>query len=111
VGEVDMDDGTDAEQRRRVRQLEEHSYRQVQRDRHRAAAVQDRTAAGHERAARLHERLADLGWGDVEEHRERAGAHREDAEANRDAAGQLGPGDAAGSADDRPDPPAGPRSG
>jgi len=106
-----MDDGTDAEQRRRVRQLEEHSYRQVQRDRHRAAAVQDRTAAGHERAARLHERLADLGWGDVEEHRERAGAHREDAEANRDAAGQLGPGDAAGSADDRPDPPAGPRSG
>jgi hypothetical protein len=108
---MEMDEGTDAERQRRAQELEEHSYRQLQRERHRAAVVQGRAAAGHERAARLHERLADLGWGDVEEHRERAGAHRDDAEADRDDAERIGPEDTAGSTGDWPDPPVGPRSG
>jgi hypothetical protein len=106
-----MDEGTDAERRRRAEQLEENSYRQMQRERHRAATVQGRAAAGHERAARLHERLADLGWGDVEEHRERAGTHRDDAEADREASEQIGPEDTGESTDGQPDPPVGPRSG
>lgn len=72
-----------AEQRRRAAQLEESSYRQMQRARHMAAEAHDKAAAGHDRSARLHDRLADLGWGDVEQHRERAHEHREDAEAER----------------------------
>src|SRR3954463_5723410 len=98
-----MDEGTDAERRRRVQRLEEQSYRQGHAETPRAAGGPGRAAAGHERAARLHERMADLGWGDVEEHRERAGEHREDAQATRDGGEPAGP----DWADDDP-PPIGP---
>jgi hypothetical protein len=74
---------TNIERRRRMQRLEQRSYRQMQRDRRRATQERDRDATGHERAAQLHDRLADLGWGDVADHRARAGVHREDAEAAR----------------------------
>jgi hypothetical protein len=96
---MDRDD-PDTAARRRAQELEDRSYRHTQRDRHREAALRDRTVAGHERAALLHDRLANLGWGDVDEHRERADAHREDAAADRSAA--------AGDGADEPDGPTGP---
>ena len=73
----------DTKRRRRMQRLEERLYRQMQRDSRRVTEERNRDAAGHERAAQLHDRLADLGWGDVADHRARAGVHRVDAEAAR----------------------------
>ncbi len=72
-------DESDAERR----QLENRSYRNVQREQLRATEARSRIVAGHDRAARLHDRLADLGWGDVKAHRECADTHRVDAESER----------------------------
>ena len=44
-----------------------------------------RSAAAHDTAADCYERLAAGGYGDVEEHRRRAGAHREKSVADRTA--------------------------
>jgi hypothetical protein len=86
---VDDDDGMETvhgstpEQIRRAAQLEERSYRHVQRARHDETEAHDRAAEAHGRAAQLHDRQADLGWGNVDEHREQAHAHREYEEADR----------------------------
>jgi hypothetical protein len=70
------------EQVGRAAQLEDRSYRHVQRQVREAAEERDRAAEAHNRAARLHDRQADLGWGNVEEHREQAHEHREGAAAD-----------------------------
>jgi hypothetical protein len=67
---------------RRAAQLEERSYRHVQRERQKTAEARDRAAEAHSRAARLHDQQAHLGWGNVEEHREQAHEHREEAVAD-----------------------------
>jgi len=113
-GGTDTPHGYTPEQVRRAAQLEERSYRHVQREkqktaeaRDRAVKASDRSAEAHHRAARLHDRQADLGWGDVEEHWEQAHEHREEAEA--DSAGTDR--DQSANRDDasgEPTPPAGP---
>lgn len=45
----------------------------------RTAAMRLQAARAHDRAAQLHELLAEAGQGDVQEHRERAAAHRQQA--------------------------------
>jgi hypothetical protein len=67
---------------RRAAQLEQRSYRHVQRERHKTAEARGMAAEAHHRAARLHDQQAELGWGDVEEHREQAHEHRGEAEAD-----------------------------
>lgn len=82
--------GDATEQVRRAAQLEDKSYRHVQRQERKAAEARDRAAEAHDRAAQLHDRQADLGWGDVEEHREQAHEHREEAgQAPCNAAGRA----------------------
>ena len=69
---------------RRAAELEDRSYRHVQRERQKVAEARDRAAEAHYRSARLHDRQAELGWGSVEEHREQAHEHREEAAADSD---------------------------
>src|SRR6266498_4543602 len=64
--------GSTPEQVRRAAQLEARSYRHVQRIKQRATEAHDRAVEALGRAAQLHDRQADLGWGNVEEHREQA---------------------------------------
>jgi hypothetical protein len=71
-----------SERMRDAAQLEERSYRHVQREKQKTAEARDRAAEAHHRAARLHDQQADLGWGNVEEHREQAYEHREGAQAD-----------------------------
>lgn len=52
----------------------------------RTAMMRLHAASAHDRAARLHELLADTGHGDVQDHRERATAHRQLAREDRAAA-------------------------
>jgi hypothetical protein len=78
---TDTAHGSTPEQVSRAAQLEDRSYRHVQRKERQAAEARDRAAGAHNRAARLHDRQADLGWGNVQEHREQAHEHREDAAA------------------------------
>ena len=52
----------------------------------RSATMRFHAASAHDRAAQLHELLADSGRGDVQEHRERAAAHRRQAREDRAAA-------------------------
>jgi hypothetical protein len=79
---TDMAHGYPPEQVRRAAQLEDRSYRHVQRQERQVAEARNRAAEAHDRAARLHDRQADLGWGNVEEHREQAQEHREEAAAD-----------------------------
>jgi hypothetical protein len=55
----------------------------------RTALVCLHAASAHDRAARLHELLADAGRGDVQEHRERAAVHRQQAREDRAAAATM----------------------
>lgn len=55
----------------------------------RTAALRLHAARAHDRAARLHELLADAGQGDVQEHRERAAAHRQEALEDRVGAARM----------------------
>lgn len=55
----------------------------------RTAALRLHAASAHERAAQLHELLADAGQGDVQEHRERAAAHRQQALDDRGGAARM----------------------
>jgi hypothetical protein len=55
----------------------------------RTALMRLHAASAHDRAARLHELLADTGRTDVQEHRERAAAHRELAREDRTAAERI----------------------
>ena len=55
----------------------------------RTAAMRVQAASAHDRAARLHELLADAGEGDVQAHRERAVAHRQQARDDRAGAARL----------------------
>jgi hypothetical protein len=79
---TDTAHGYTPEQVRRAAQLEDRSYRHVQRQERETAEARDRVAEAHNRAARLHDRQADLGWGNIEEHREQAHEHREEAAAD-----------------------------
>lgn len=105
--------GSTPEQVRRAAQFEERSYRNVRREKQkvteahdRAADAHDRAAEAHGRAAQLHDRQADLGWGNVEEHREQAHEHREHEEADHAAAVNEYRGDGSG----QPPPPAAPNA-
>ena len=55
----------------------------------RTALMRLHAASAHDRAARLHELLADTGQGHVQEHRERAAAHRRHAREDRAAAERI----------------------
>ena len=55
----------------------------------RTAVMRLHAASAHDRAAQLHELLADAGRGDIQEHRERAAAHRQHARADRSAAART----------------------
>jgi len=55
----------------------------------RTALMRLHAASAHDRAARLHELLADTGQRDVQEHRERAAAHRRMAREDRAAAERI----------------------
>jgi hypothetical protein len=55
----------------------------------RAALTRTHAASAHDRAARLHGLLADTGQGDVQEHRERAALHRQQAREDRAAAERI----------------------
>jgi hypothetical protein len=101
---LDTVHGSTPEQVRRAAQLEERSYRHVQRAKQKVTAAHDSAAEAHGRAAQLHDRQADLGWGNVEEHREQAHGHREYEEADRAAADH-------GDGSDQPRPPTGPDTG
>jgi hypothetical protein len=81
---TDMTCGCPPEHLRRAAEMEDRSYRHVQREKHKAAEARDRAAEAHYRSARLHDRQAELGWGSVEEHREQAHEHREEAAADSD---------------------------
>jgi hypothetical protein len=109
--------GSTPEQVRRADQLEARSYRQVQRTRQKATETHQRAvddhdmaAEAHGRAAQLHDRQADLGWGNVEEHREQAHGHRDHEEADRAAADHLRD-EYRADGSERPTPPAGPDTG
>jgi hypothetical protein len=52
----------------------------------RSAMMRLHAASAHDRAAQLHELLADSGRGDIQDHRERAAAHRRQAREDRAAA-------------------------
>ena len=55
----------------------------------RTASLRLHAASAHERAAQLHELLADAGQGDIQEHRERAAAHRQQALDDRVGAARI----------------------
>jgi hypothetical protein len=55
----------------------------------RTALMRVHAASAHDRAARLHELLADTGHGDVQDHRERAVSHRQQAREDRAAAERI----------------------
>ena len=55
----------------------------------RTALMRLHAASAHDRAARLHELLADTGHSNVQEHRERAAAHRQLAREDRAAAERI----------------------
>jgi hypothetical protein len=55
----------------------------------RTAAMRLKAASAHDRAARLHELLADAGQGDIQAHRERAAAHRQQARDDRAGAARM----------------------
>lgn len=55
----------------------------------RTAVMRNNAASAHDRAAQLHELLADAGHGDVQEHRERAAAHRRHAREDRAVAARM----------------------
>ena len=55
----------------------------------RTAVMRLHAASAHDRAARLHELLAEAGQGDIEEHRERAAWHRQQAGEDRAAATRM----------------------
>ena len=55
----------------------------------RTALTRIHAASAHDRAARLHELLADTGHGAVQDHRERAAAHRQQAREDRAAAERI----------------------
>ena len=55
----------------------------------RTALMRLHAASAHDRAARLHELLADTGQGEVQDHRERAAAHRQLAREDRAAAERI----------------------
>jgi hypothetical protein len=55
----------------------------------RTALMRVHAASAHDRAARLHELLADTGHGEVQMHRERAAAHRQQAREDRAAAERI----------------------
>ena len=55
----------------------------------RAAVMRMHAASAHDRAAQLHELLADAEQGDIQEHRERAALHRQQAREDRAAAASL----------------------
>ena len=55
----------------------------------RTAAMRLHAASAHDRAAQLHELLAEAGQGDVQEHRERADAHRQQARDDRAGAATM----------------------
>ena len=88
-GGTDPAHGCPPEHPRRAAELEDRSYRHLQREKHKAAEARDRAAEAHYRAARLHDRQAELGWGSVEEHREHAHEHREEAAADSDGTDSL----------------------
>jgi hypothetical protein len=55
----------------------------------RTASMRLHAASAHDRAAQLHEMLADAGQGDIQEHRERAAVHRQQAREDRAAAATM----------------------
>ena len=55
----------------------------------RTALMRLHAASAHDRAARLHELLADTGQSDVQDHRERAAVHRQQAREDRAAAERI----------------------
>ena len=55
----------------------------------RAATMRLNAASAHDRAARMHDMLADASKGDVEQHRERAAMHRQQASEDRAAADRI----------------------
>jgi hypothetical protein len=55
----------------------------------RTATMRLHAASAHDRAAQLHELLADAGRGDIQEHRERAAMHRQQAQDDRVAAARM----------------------
>jgi uncharacterized protein (DUF2267 family) len=55
----------------------------------RTATMRLHAASAHDRAAQLHELLADAGQGDVQAHRERAAAHRQQACDDRANAARM----------------------
>jgi len=55
----------------------------------RTAAMRLHAASAHDRAAQLHELLADAGQGDIQEHRERATLHRQQAREDRAGAARM----------------------
>jgi len=55
----------------------------------RTAVMRLHAASAHDRAAQLHELLAEAGQGDIQEHRERAALHRQQARDDRAAAARM----------------------
>jgi hypothetical protein len=55
----------------------------------RTASMRLNAASAHDRAAQLHEMLAEAGQGDIQEHRERAAVHRQQARDDRAAAATI----------------------
>ena len=55
----------------------------------RTASMRLHAASAHDRAAQLHELLADADQGDVQEHRNRAVVHRQQAREDRAAAARM----------------------
>ena len=107
AGGTDTAHGCTPEDLRRAAQLEGRSYRHVQREKQKTAEARDRAVKAHYQAARLHDRQANLGWGNVEEHREQAHEHRDEAAADRAGTDR----DQSAYRDDgsgQPTPPAGP---
>jgi hypothetical protein len=82
AGGTDTAHGYTPEHLRRAAQLEERSYRDLQRKRQKTAETRDQAVKAHYQAARLHDRQANLGWGNVVEHREQANEHRDEAAAD-----------------------------
>jgi hypothetical protein len=107
---IETEQGPTPEQVRRVAQLEERSYRHVQRTKHEATEAHDKAAKAHGRAAQLHDRQADLGWGNVDEHRQQAHEHREYEKVDRAEADHDSDEDG-GDGSDPPTPPLGPDTG
>jgi len=55
----------------------------------RTVTMRLQAASTHDRAAQLHELLADAGQGDVQAHRDRAAAHRQQARDDRAGAARM----------------------